>query len=424
MSGAMAHPDDRTLADFVRSEEPDILAKTGPFAGYIHGLQSRGEYSYHRTLVSGAGCTVRVLDPGTGTERELISLAANNYLGLAGRPELIEAACAATRKYGPGLCGSRFLSGTYDLVQQLEKELAEFEGYEEVAVFTTGYQANVGVLAGLLRKGDLAIIDRMSHASIVDGCRISGCKLRTFDHNDAADLDQVLERHGANCRNVLVVVEGVFSMDGDICPLPQIMEVVERHGAYLMLDDAHATGVLGSHGAGTVDHFGLTSKPDILVGTFSKSLSGTGGYVAASHEVINYIRHYGRSYMFSASPAPGTIAAVREALRLLRSEPELREQLWRNVDFVYRGLKAAGFTTYPDPPEAAILTVVIGHDAVVHAMSRDLYKGGLLTSTVVYPAVSPNEGKMRLSLSAAHTEAALQQALQVIEAAGRRHGVI
>lgn len=420
----MAHADTRTLADFVHSEGPDLLAKTGPFAEYIHGLQSRGEYSYHRTLVSGAGSTVKVRDQRTGEERELISLAANNYLGLAGRPELVEAACDATRKYGSGLCGSRFLSGTYDLVQELERELAEFEGYEEVAVFTTGYQANVGVLAGLLRKEDMAIIDRLSHASIVDGCRISGCKMRTFRHNDPADLDAVLTRHGADCRNVLVVVEGVFSMDGDICPLPEIMEVVERHGAYLMLDDAHATGVLGSHGAGTVDHFGLERKPEVLVGTFSKSLAATGGYVASSHEIINYIRHYGRSYMFSASPSPGTIAAVREALRLLRTEPQLREDLWRNVDFIYRGLKEAGFSTYPDPPESAILTVLIGHDAVVHAMSRDLYEGGLLTSTVVYPAVSINEGKMRLSLSAAHTEEDLSRALAVISAAGRHHGII
>ncbi|MBT7298011.1 MAG: aminotransferase class I/II-fold pyridoxal phosphate-dependent enzyme, partial [Victivallales bacterium] len=217
---------------------------------------------------------------------------------------------------------------------------------------------------------------------------------------------------------------GVFSMDGDICPLPEIMAVVEKHGAYLMLDDAHGTGVLGAHGAGTTEHFGLVRKPDILVGTFSKSLAATGGYVASSHEVINYVRHYGRSYMFSASPAPGTIAAVRESLRLLRSEPQLRERLWRNVQFIYQGLKQAGFTLYPDPPESAILTLLIGHDAVVHGMSRDLYEGGLLTSTVVYPAVPPNEGKMRLSLSAAHTEEALSRALDVITAAGRQHGII
>jgi glycine C-acetyltransferase len=420
----MASIDTRTLADFVHSPEPDLLAKTGPFAEYIHGLQSRGEYSYHRTLVSGAGCKVNVFDDHAGKERELISLAANNYLGIAERPEPVEAACAATRKYGTGLCGSRFLSGTYDLVQQLERELADFEDYEEVAVFTTGYQANVGVLAALLRKTDLVVIDRLSHASIVDGCRIAGCKFRTFHHNDAKSLDQTLERHGENCRDVLVVVEGVFSMDGDMCPLPEIMEVVERHGAYLMLDDAHATGVLGSHGAGTVDHFGLARKPDILVGTFSKSLSATGGYVAASHDVINYIRHYGRSYMFSASPAPGTIAAVRESLRILRAEPQLRETLWQNVNFISDGLKSAGFTLYPDPPQSAILTILIGEDAVVHGMSRDLYEGGLLTSTVVYPAVSPNEGKMRLSLSASHTKEALTRALEVITAAGRRHGII
>lgn len=420
----MKHADTRTLADFVNHAGPDLLEKTGPFAEYIGGLQARGEYSYHRTLVSGAGGTVRVLDPQTGAERELISLAANNYLGLAGRPELVEAACAAIHRYGPGLCGSRFLSGTYDLVQQLEQELAEFEGYEEVAVFTTGYQANIGVLAGLLRRGDLAVIDRLSHASIVDGCRAAGCQMRPFQHNDPADLDQILARHGGECRNVLVVVEGVFSMDGDICPLPEIMEVVARHGAYLLLDDAHATGVLGEHGAGTVDHFGLTRKPDILVGTFSKTLAGTGGYVAASHEIVNYIRHYGRSYMFSASPAPGTVAAVLAALRLLRAEPHLRRQLMHNVDVVYQGLKGAGFHLYPDPPESAILTVRIGEDAVVHALSRDLYEGGLLTSTVVYPAVSPNEGRMRLSLSAAHTEESLQQALEVIVAVGRRHGIV
>jgi 7-keto-8-aminopelargonate synthetase-like enzyme len=213
-------------------------------------------------------------------------------------------------------------------------------------------------------------------------------------------------------------------MDGDVCPLPEIMEVTRRYSAHLMLDDAHATGVLGSHGAGTVDHFGLDEKPDILVGTFSKSLAATGGYVAASHEVINYIRHYGRSYMFSASPTPATIAAVLESLRILRSEPELREKLHQNVRFIYDSLRQAGFTLHPNPPESAILTILIGKDAVVHDMSRDLYEGGLLTSTVVYPAVSPGEGKMRLSISAAHTQDALTEAVATIVAAGRRHGII
>ena len=415
--------DTRTLADFLTSSEPDLLAKTGPFAGYIDGLKAEGGYAYHRTLVTGAGCTVRVRED-SGAERELISLAANNYLGLAERPEPAEAACAAIRRFGTGLCGSRFLSGTYDLVVELERELAAFEGYEEAMVFTTGYQANVGVLAALLRKGDLALVDRLCHASIVDGCRISGCRLRTFHHSDPASLDGALARHGGNCRDVLVVVEGVFSMDGDICPLPDIMAVTEKHGARLLLDDAHATGVLGTNGGGTIEHFGLTRKPDLLVGTFSKSLAGTGGYVAASREVINYIRHYGRSYMFSASPVPGTVAAVRESLRILRGEPELRERLWTNVRRICRGLKEAGFAVHPDPPQSAILTVAIGRDEVVHAMSRDLYEGGLLTSTVVYPAVPPNEGRLRLSLSAAHTEEALGRALDVLARAGRKYGII
>jgi glycine C-acetyltransferase len=416
--------DDFTLVDFLDADDSDIFAKTRPFYRYIEDLKGKRAYSYHRPLLSACGNRAVVLDSHTGLAREMVMMSSNNYLGLSVRPELGRAAVAAVAKYGAGMCGSRFLSGTYDLVEELERRLADFEHVEEVMVFTTGYQANVGTISALMRAPDLALIDRLCHASIVDGCRMAGCAYRTFRHNDVDHLAYVLEKCAAKHRGKLVIVDGVFSMDGDVAPLPEIVEVARRYGARVMVDEAHATGVLGDDASGTVDHFNLEGKIDITLGTFSKTFASTGGYIGASKEVVNYVRHYGRSYMFSASPVPAAVASVMAALDIVRKEPELRERLWENIRYMHQGIKNLGFEVFPDPPESAILTIPIGADATVHAMSRDIYEGGVLMSNVVYPAVGRNKGKIRLSLSAAHTREDMDRVLEVLQVVGLKYGII
>ena len=289
--------DDYTQADFFEDDAPDIFSKTRAFASFLDDWKRKGTYSYHRHIRSPCANRVRILDPGTGQDREMIAMASNNYLGLNTRPEIVKATQEAIVAYGAGMCGSRFLSGTYDLIVELERQLAEFKHYEDAMVFTTGYQANVGAISALMRPGDTVFMDRLCHASIVDGCRLAGCTVRSFRHNDMDSLASLLSRYAGEARGKLVAVDGIFSMDGDMAPLPQIVELARQYDARMLVDEAHATGVIGSGGRGTIEHFGLDDKVDIVVGTFSKALAASGGFVAASHEVIDYVRHYARSYI-------------------------------------------------------------------------------------------------------------------------------
>lgn len=413
-----------TLLDFLDSDACDPFAKTIPFHAYIHDLKRKGFYSYHRVMAGPCASRAPIRDPATGVDQSMVVMTSNSYLGIHLRPEPVEAAQQALARYGTGMCGSRFLSGTYDLVVELERQLAEFEGFEDAMVFTTGYQANLGVISALMRPKDMVFMDRLSHASIVDGCRVAGCAFRTFRHNDMNSLARLLKRYDGRCRGKLVIAEGVFSMDGDLAPLPEIVALAKQYDARVMVDEAHGTGVLGEHGRGAVELCGLEGQVDVIVGTFSKTLGATGGYATASKEVINYIRHYGRSYMFSASPTPAVIAAVLESFRIMKEEPELRARLWENIHHVFDGLQALGFDVYPSPPASAILTVKIGPDATVHAMSKDLYEAGVFMSSVVYPAVSPNEGRLRLSLSAGHCREDLDRVLAVLADVGEQYGII
>lgn len=416
--------DKYTLADFQESKTSDPFAKTVPFWGYIHDLKRKDEYSYHRTIESACTNEVFIRDHSTGDIRRMVTLTSNNYLGLCTRTEVLNAACNAVRKYGSGMCGSRFLSGTYDLVEDLEREIAAFEHREDAIVFTTGYQANVGTISALMRKGDIILIDRLCHASIVDGCRMSGADFRAFRHNDADSLDKLLARCASKYKGKLIVVDGIFSMDGDMAPLAEIAELADRYDARLMVDEAHGTGVVGQEGRGASEQFGIEDKVDIVLGTFSKALASTGGFIASSKEVVNYVRHYGRSYMFSASPIPAAVAAAKAALKIVREEPELRERLWDNIRYIYNGLKESGFSVYPEVPSSAILTLTVGPDAVVHAMSKYLYEGGVFTGSVVYPSVSRNEAKIRISVSAIHTRENLDKALAVLRDVGKKYGII
>ena len=353
MHGSLAETIDSdryTQADFFESSSPDLFEKVNRFSAYLADWQSKGTYTYHRCITTPTLGRVRINDPAVRAERRALNMASNNYLGLSTRPEIRASACAAIARYGSGLSGSRFLSGTYDLVTELEDRLAAFEHKEAAMVFTTGYQANVGTLSALMRPGDLVIMDRLSHASIVDGCRLAGCDYRTFRHNDANHLEAILRKSARNHRGTMVVAEAVFSMDGDLAPLGDIVQVAVRHGARVMVDEAHGTGVLGPCGRGASEQYGVEDQVDVLLGTFSKALAATGGFIAASREVIAYVRHYARSYIFSASPTPATVASVLMALEILDHEPDLRLRLQQNVRYFHGELRRLGFDVRPEKP--------------------------------------------------------------------------
>ena len=368
---------------------------------------------------------LRFLDPVRAIDeagKEYLVFSSNNYLGLTHAPAVIEAAKEANN-YGTGSGGARLTTGGHFEASILEKKLADFKHTEKALIFNTGYMTNLGVLYGLVKHKDVVFSDELNHASIIDGAKISKATVKVYKHADAADLERLL-REDATEGNRFIITDGVFSMDGDIAPLPQIVTLSKQYGARVLVDEAHATGVLGPGGRGTVEHFGLQEQVDVVIGTFSKTLAATGGFAATSRHVAQYIRQYGRAYTFSASPAPSTIAAVRAGLQLIQREPTLREKLWDNVHYIHKGLHALGFSTNPASPESAILTIVIGPDWKVHQMSRDLYEAGLFTSTVVYPAVPPNRGTLRLSLSALHTREDLDTVLSVLGTIGKKYELI
>jgi 8-amino-7-oxononanoate synthase len=369
---------------------------------------------YFRTLESPAAPVVEM----EGAER--IMLGSNNYLGLTADPRVMQGARDALERYGTGLTGSRLLNGTLDLHLDLEREIAEWMGTEEALVFTTGHQANVGTLGTILAPGDTVIADSADHASILDGCLLSRAKLRPFRHNRLDKLEKMLERADEDGGGVLVVVDGVFSMEGDVAPLPQIAELCRKHGARLMVDEAHAAGVLGPRGAGTAELFGVEERVDLRMGTFSKSLASCGGFIAGSHEVIDFLRITSRAFLFTAAAVPAAVGAALAALRIIRSDdgPPLFAQVLDNAAYLNRGLHELGFQVVepqPLPDGSTVVTpivpVVVGDDWKAVLLWRALYDAGVFVNVALHPAVPPAGALLRTSVMATHDRATLDLAL-------------
>ena len=416
--------EDYSLADFVTLNDRDLFAKTRPCYEFVEDLKRKGKYSYRRMLLSACENRSIIYDDLTGTEREMIMMASNNYLGLSTHPKVIEAAVKAVRKFGSGMSGSPLLSGTYSLVRELEEKLADLKGTEAAMVFSTGYSANVGTISGLARPGDVVINDRLNHASIIDGCRLSGADFRTFKHNDMGSLESLLKKCDKQYMGKIIVLDGIFSMDGDIAPIPDIARLARKYGAKFMVDEAHATGVIGKNGAGTTEFFGMKGKVDIILGTFSKALGATGGFVASSKEVINYLTYYARSYMFSASITPAVAAGVLAGLDVVKSEPERRRRLWENVSYMHDNLKEMGYDIFPSPPESAIIILTIGPVVKLRQMNEMVHREGVFLNSVSYPAVAKDKGRFRLSIMATHTQDDLDRTLEVLRKVGKSCGVI
>ncbi|HVP39863.1 MAG TPA: aminotransferase class I/II-fold pyridoxal phosphate-dependent enzyme, partial [Candidatus Saccharimonadales bacterium] len=345
----------------------------------------------------------------------------NNYLGLTHHPKVLEAAEAALKKYGSGCTGSRFLNGTLDLHEQLEAELAEFSGKERVLVFSTGFFTNLGAIAALVGRNDVVLIDKFDHASIVDGCTQSLGETIRFKHNDMEDLERILSGLEPR-RGRLIAVDGIFSMEGDIAPLPRLLELCRRHGARLLVDEAHATGVLGPSGAGTCEHFGVAREVDVITATFSKSFASIGGYIAADADVIDYLKHHTRPFIFSASMPPYAVATVHAALKIIREEPERRENLWKHAHYMMDNFRRLGFDI--GGCETPIIPVITGDSETTLRVWKQLFEEGVFTNPVVSPAVPENSCRIRTSCIATHTREQLDFVLEKFEKVGKKMGLI
>ncbi|MDX6723240.1 MAG: 8-amino-7-oxononanoate synthase [Solirubrobacteraceae bacterium] len=357
-----------------------------------------------------------------GAER--IMLGSNNYLGLTGDERVVAGAREALDTYGTGLTGSRLLNGTIPLHLELERELAEWMGTEDAIVFTTGHQANVGTLGTLLAAGDTVVADSGDHASILDGCLLSRAKLRAFRHNRVDKLERTLEKAQRDSGGVLVVVDGVFSMEGDIAPLPAICDLCERFGARLMVDEAHGAGVLGARGAGTSEMLGVEGRVDLRMGTFSKSLASCGGFIAGSGEVIEYLRIHSRAFLFTAAAVPAAVGAALAALRIIRSDegPQLFERLLANARYMRDGLEERGFAVVAPQPlpgggdvVTPIIPVLVGDDWKAVFLWKALFDAGVFVNTALHPAVPPGGALLRTSVMATHDTATLDRALDAFE---------
>ena len=365
------------------------------------------------------------LDRSEGTEvvfegRRIIMCGSNNYLGLTTNPKVREAAKNAIDLYGTSCTGSRFLNGNMTIIEDLERQLAEWVGKEAALVFSTGMQVNLGTISSLIGKDDTVILDKEDHASIVDGARLGMGKIERFRHNDVVHLERVLKSL-PNEGGKLLVVDGLFSMEGDIAPLPEIIPLCEQYGVRLMVDDAHAMGVLGE-GRGTAAHFGVTDHVDLIMSTFSKSFASIGGFVAGDFSTIDYVKHHARSLIFSASIPPANTATVLAALQVMREEPRMFAALKANGDFMREGFKSLGFDT--GHSVTPVIPIIIGDNDRTFKMWRDLFDAGVFVNPVIAPATAPGRQLLRTSYMATHTRPQLERVLETFAKVGRANGLI
>ena len=365
------------------------------------------------------------LDRNEGTEvvyqdRRIIMCGSNNYLGLTTHPKVREAAINAIKRFGTSCTGSRFLNGNMTIIEELEEKLAQWVGKEAALVFSTGMQVNLGTISSIVSKRDIVILDKEDHASIVDGAFLSGGKIERFRHNDIPHLERVLQSLPEE-PGKLLIVDGLFSMEGDIAKLPEIIPLCKKYNVRLMVDDAHAMGVLGG-GRGTAAHFGMTEDVDLIMSTFSKSFASIGGFIAGDRDVVDYIKHHARSLIFSASIPPANTATALAALEIMHDEPELVEHLTWNAEFMRKGYKQLGFDT--GHSESPIIPIIIGDDALTFKVWRDLFDNGVFVNPVISPATAPGRQLLRTSYMATHTKPQMVKVLEVFEKVGKENGLI
>lgn len=383
----------------------DLFKKLEAFT-QVKEAKAAGLYPYFHALESGQD--TEVIMEGKRT----IMIGSNNYLGLTSHPEVIEAGVLATKKYGSGCSGSRFLNGTLDIHIKLEKELAEFLNKEACLTFSTGFQSNLGIISAIAGRHDYIIGDKENHASIYDACRLSYAKLLRYEHNDMDDLEKCLQSVPENS-GILIVTDGIFSMGGDLCNLPEIVRLAKQYGARVMVDDAHGFGVVGVGGRGTASHFNLENDVDIIMGTFSKSLASLGGYMVANDEVVEFVKHTSRPFIFSASITPASVACARASLKILKREPERVENLQEIADYVRAGLRSRGVDI--NDSYAPIIAVNTYDDTRTFVICKILLENGVYVNPVISPAVPVGHAILRTSYTATHTKAQMDEAMDIIK---------
>ena len=391
-----------------------VLAKCAAFTT-AREARAVGMYPYFQPITESQDTEV-VID---GHRKVMIG--SNNYMGLTHHPRVLEAARQALETYGSGNTGSRFLNGNLDIHDLLEEELADFTGKEAALVFSTGYQTNLGAISALVARSDTVYLDKLDHACLQDGARLSRGKIERFRHEDYVHLENLLKATDPE-RGKLIVVDGVYSMEGDIVNLPDLVPLAKKYDAALLVDDAHSLGVLGPNGEGTAAHWGLTDEVDLITGTFSKSLASIGGFVAGDDVVIDFLRFHARTQIFSASMPPSAVATVRAALEIIRTEPERRERLWTNTRRMMAELKAIGFDI--GPTETPIIPIFIGPKDLTFQVWRDVLDAGVFTNPVIPPAVPEGGCRLRTSFMATHTDEQLDFVLETLERAGKKYGVV
>jgi glycine C-acetyltransferase len=382
----------------------------------IDGLKEQGLYNNIRTIGSAQGAWLTV------DGKNVLNFCSNNYLGLANHPKIVEAAKQATKKYGVGPAAVRSIAGTMDLHVQLEQRLAKFKGAEDVITFQSGFTANLGTISALVGKEDVVFSDRLNHASIIDGCRLSGAKIIPYEHNDPGALEDAIKDNLSNYRRALIVTDGVFSMDGDIAPLPDLYEVAKKYDILFMVDDAHGEGVLGTGGRGIVDHFGLHGKVDIEVGTMSKAFGVVGGMVAGDKLIVEWLRQRGRPFLFSSAVTAPDAAACLAAVDLLEESTELVDKLWANAKYFKAEMKKLRFDT--GVSETPITPVMLGEAPLAQQFSRELFEEGVFAMAIGFPTVAKGKARIRVMISAAHDNDDLGKGLEAFEKVGKKLGVI
>ena len=384
------------------------------FGDFLRGLQRRGELTTMREVVSAADREVAVAEPGSGSPRKMLMFGSNNYLGLANHPYVVERVRRAVARFGAGIGGPPLLNGFTTLHRELEERLAALKGTEDAMIYSSGYGANVGLVTGLVNPDDFVLYDAYSHASFCDGLRMSGVEAHSFRHNDVDGLVRVLTRQApGSSRDVFVGAEGVYSMDGDLAPVDRLVDICRACGAMLILDDAHGTGVMGPTGRGSAEHFGVEGKVDITMGTFSKVFAVTGGFVAAEKGIVEYLRYFARSYMFSASLPPAVIAAVLAGLDVMAREPDLRIRLHENVSYALEGLRSLGIEI---SCESGIIPLRVPRGMNIRRAARRFHELGIFVNPVEYPAVPLSQQRFRISMMATHTREDIDRLIDAVRA--------
>ncbi|HEY8444914.1 MAG TPA: aminotransferase class I/II-fold pyridoxal phosphate-dependent enzyme [Bacilli bacterium] len=384
----------------------DLFSKMGPYLEFVQSVKEKGIYPYFQALESGQD--TEMMFHG----RKIIMLGSNNYLGLTSNPEVMNAAIEAVKKYGSGCSGSRFLNGTLDIHVKLEEELRDFLQKEAVMTFSTGFQSNLGIISAVCGRNDVIIGDKENHASIYDACRLSYAKLLRYEHNDMEDLERQLKSVDES-KGILIVTDGVFSMSGDICNLPEIVRLAKKYNARVMVDDAHGLGVLGAHGRGTAEYFGLEDEVDIYMGTFSKSLASLGGYMAASKQVVEYVKHVSRPFIFSASITPASVASARASLKILREHPERTKALHDISNYMREGLKKLGVNIIES--KTPIIPIYTYDDEKTFMACKMLLERGVYVNPVISPATPVGQSLLRTSYTATHTKEQMDYAMNQIK---------